>query len=614
MENRFGIKDFFLFLLLTALIVLLFLQMKQYDRQWEVVQETRDKLREQTSDLSRIRRLLERGVVATTNPAGGGASAMADVDVRTRMAQEKPDYAEGDALIDIFTVIPDKLTPLVSTDLYSYTVQGYVLDTLLERDPISLKWMPRLASSWKISDDGLTIEYTLRRGVTFSDGEPLTADDVVFTMDWTMDEKIEAPRTRVYFDKLAKCEKTGENSVRFVFKEPYFKALEQSALVQVMSKKFYSRFTPKEFNESTGLLIGSGPYRLPDPTSWRPEPGRPIELVRNERYWGEPPAFNRLIWKVIELPPSRLTEFRNAGADLYADPTPEQFEEMKKDGDLAKRTQFFNVDALAGGYRYIGWNQSRDGKPTRFADPRVRQALTMLIDRQAVVRDVMKGYAIVNTGPFSHLSPQSDPSIKPWPFDPDAAQKLLAEAGYTKRGNVLVGPDGKEFRFQLMHGSTSDISKRVATLVKDNLARAGIIVEPFPTEWSIILDRTKQKQFDAVFMGWGGVVEEDPQQIFHSDSIKGVGDNFVSYSSKPLDELIDKARKVVKDEDRMPLWHQVHRILHEDQPYTFMFADQELTVLDNRIKNVQQAKGSADQGLTARTEWYVPAALQKHRN
>jgi peptide/nickel transport system substrate-binding protein len=212
------------------------------------------------------------------------------------------------------------------------------------------------------------------------------------------------------------------------------------------------------------------------------------------------------------------------------------------------------------------------------------------------------------------MSPQSDPSVKPWPFDPDAAQKLLAEAGYTKRRSALVGPDGQEFRFQLMHGTTTDTAKRIATLVKDNLARAGIIVEPFPTEWSIILDRTKQKQFDAVLLGWGGVVEEDPQQIFHSDSIKGVGDNYVSYSSKKLDELIDKARTVVKDEDRMPLWHQVHRILHEDQPYTFLMADQELTVLASRIRNVQPAKGSGDQGLTPRTEWYVPAALQKHRD
>src|ERR687896_2178212 len=101
MENRFGVKDFFLFVLLAALIVLVFLQMRQYDRQWKVVQETNDKLREQTSDLSRIRRLLERGaLVATTNPAGGGAvgAAASDVDVRTRMAQEKPDYAEGAAL------------------------------------------------------------------------------------------------------------------------------------------------------------------------------------------------------------------------------------------------------------------------------------------------------------------------------------------------------------------------------------------------------------------------------------------------------------------------------------------------------------------------------------
>jgi peptide/nickel transport system substrate-binding protein len=612
MENRFGLKDFVLLLLLLGVIVLLFLQMKQYDRQWQVVQETRDKLREQTSDLSRIRRLLERGaVVAATNPS---AAANLDADLGVRKAREAPDYADGDSVVDIFYVIPDKLTPLVSTDLYSYTVQGYVLDTLLERDPVTLKWLPRLATSWKVSDDQLGIDLTLRRGVTFSDGEPLTADDVVFTVNWIKNEQVEAPRTRVYYDKVDRVEKTGDYGVRFVFKEPYFQALETAGLTQVLSKKFYSQFTPKQFNESTGLLIGSGPYQLRDYKNWRPEPGKPIELIANERYWGEPSAFKRLVWKVIELPPSRMTEFRNGGVDLFADPTPEQFDTMKKDGELAKRTQFFDVDALTGGYRYIGWNQVKDGKPTRFADPRVRRAMTMLIDRWAIVRDVMKGYATVNTGPFSHLSPQSDPSIQPWPFDPEGAQRLLAEAGFSRRGNVLVGPDGKDFRFQLMYNSNSDTSKRVVTLVKDSLARAGIIVDAAATEWSIVLQRTKEKQFDAVFMGWGGVVEEDPQQIFHSDSIKGVGDNCISYSNNALDRLIDKARTVVKDEERMPLWHQVHRIIHEDQPYTFMYADHELSAMDKRIRNVSVAKASPDQGLNPRTEWYVPAALQKHKD
>src|SRR5204863_8783209 len=110
-------------------------------------------------------------------------------------------------------------------------------------------------------------------------------------------------------------------------------------------------------------------------------------------------------------------------------------------------------------------------------------------------------------------------------------------------------------------------------------------------------------------MGWGGVIEEDPQQIFHTDSIKGIGDNFVQYSNPKLDEAIDKARKIVKDADRMPVWHEVHRILHEDQPYTFLCADWELIVLDKRFKGAEATNSAINQ----KTEWYVPAAMQKYK-
>jgi peptide/nickel transport system substrate-binding protein len=488
-------------------------------------------------------------------------------------------------------------------------VQAYVLDTLVDRDPVTLKWIPRLAQSWKISDDELTIEFTLRRGVTFSDGEPLTAADVVFTVNLIQNEQVEDPRDRVYLDKLAKVEAVGDYGVRLVFKEPYFKSFETAGTLYVMSKKFYSQFTPKELNESTGLLLGSGPYRMADPKAWRPEPGKPIELVRNERYWGEPPGPNRLLWRVIAEPAVRMTAYRNGETDVYYQPSPEQFDTAKNDPALAARTQLFAMDVVTAGYLYIGWNQKKEGKNTYFADPRVRRAMTMLIDREAIIRDIMHGYATVSTGPFSHLSPASDPSVKPWPYDPQAAQKLLAEAGFSRSGNVLTGPDGKEFRFSILYSSTSATAKRIMTFVQDALARAGIVMEPAASEWSVILQQTKERKYDAVFMGWGGVVEEDPQQIFHSDSMKGVGDNFVQYSNPRLDAIIDKARRTMNEDERVKMWHEVHRIIHEDQPYTFMFADWELDMVDKRIKGVEATKLA----LNSKAEWYVPTAAQRYK-
>jgi len=617
MENRFGIKDFFLFLLIAGLIAVVLLAMVQYDRQWELMRQTNTLLVQQTTDLARIRRLLEQGVSldgATTNPSAR-QSDMAGFEYVVK-AHSQPDYAEGDDVVDTFLATPSKLTPLISSDLASFQVQSAVFDTLATQDARNLKWIPRLARSWKISDDQLTIDFELRRGITFSDGSPLTADDVVFTFDLMRDPQIEDPAQKAYVDKLEKVEKVGDYGVRFVFREPYFKSFETAALTGIMSKAFYSRISATDYNRSTGLLMGSGPYRMLGPESWRPEPGKPVTLVRNERYWGPTPAFNRLIWNVIENPTARTTAFRNGDTDSYGGPTggptPEQYDQMLGDKDLLAHTQHWALDSPTMGFFYIGWNEKegRGGAPTPFADSRVRRAMTMLTDRDAIVRDIMRGYASVISGPFSTLLPQSDPTVKPWPYDPDGATKLLAEAGFSRQGDRLVGPDGRPLQFKLMYNSSSEIRRRIASYVRDAYAKAGILVEPEPAEWSVFLKRIDDRQFQALIGGWAGTLEFDAYQIFHSSQMEGTGDDFIQFKDEALDRAIEKARSTVDDDKRAILWHEVHRILHADEPYTFLFIDQDLEFLTNRIHGVEPTKV----GLNPSEEWYVPLALQKYHD
>src|SRR5947209_4255651 len=156
MENRFRFKDLFLFLLVACLIVLVILQMKQYDRQWEVVQQVRNQVNDQTGDLARIRRMLEQGTYVSSGGAPTTQSSAEEADRRVRKIHSAPDYAPGDDLIDVSNAIPDKVSALVNHDTLSMQVQYYVLDSLVDRDPSTLEWDPRLARSWAISDDGLT--------------------------------------------------------------------------------------------------------------------------------------------------------------------------------------------------------------------------------------------------------------------------------------------------------------------------------------------------------------------------------------------------------------------------------------------------------------------------
>lgn len=651
MENRFGIKDFFLFLLLAGLIAVVIVAMFQFDRQYEQILAIKQQNSELTRDIVSIKRQLAQGVVGLAPGAGPGAAPEAlEVFEPLVAAEEKPDFARGDWLVDNFGTKVGKLTPLVSTDVYQAWVEARVMEPLATRDIQTLEWIPVLAESWEVTDNSkqwneyvqpwrdqgmtpdqisqrikgdekapvaLEITFRLRRGVSFSDGAPFTADDVVFTFDLARHPDVNAPRVRAYLEKLRSVEAKGSHEVVFKFNEPYFLNFETAASSSILSKAFYSRFKPQEINDRTGLLIGTGAYKLEDPENW--SPGKPVELVRNDRYWGLPGTFNRLIWREIEDESAEMVMFGNGELDILGC-TPEQYEKLLKDERILKMSQNMKYSSPLNGYSYIGWNQRRgsgaDATKTAFADERVRQAMTLLIDRERIAREVFLGYATVASGPFSPGGPQAAPDLKPLPYDEQLAKSLLKQAGYadTNGDGVIDGPNGRPFRFKLSYPSGSATYQRVVLFLKDSFARAGITMEPDPLDFPVLLDKIKRGDFDACTLGWGGVIESDPYQIFHSSQIKDQGDNRTHYVNRELDALIETARMTIDDEARMKLWHDVHRILHKDQPYTFLFNSPSLVFINGRIQNVEPSKVGLNyvRLYPNPIPWFVPEAQQKY--
>ena len=209
MENRFGLKDLIVVVLMVVVICLVVLAMMQYDRQWKLVQALQDQGKQQTTLLASISRTLDNmsanGIAmsreATTQSAAGSAGPDAYF-APLKEAMAKPDYARGDFLIDnMQTKIAGILTPYISQDLYAQWIQARMFDFLVTQDPNTFDYVPALARSFQVSEDGLTFTFQLRRGVRFSDGEPMIADDVVFSYELMMNPKIKAPRTRSYFEK-----------------------------------------------------------------------------------------------------------------------------------------------------------------------------------------------------------------------------------------------------------------------------------------------------------------------------------------------------------------------------------------------------------------------------
>jgi len=628
MERRFTVKDFSNFIFLSLLAVMILLTMYMVDRQWSkmaqmerVMQEQADNVRELRTLVRSVDKRLQNGNVNVAAVSDGKAANQTTVgdDIpeafrRAKIAVDQPDFQEGDWHVQAFGLNLKTMTPLVSSDVYASNVQSYVMESLLMRDPDTLEWVGMIASSWDVSDDGLKLTFTLRKDVVFSDGQPLTSDDVVFTFDFIMNETIAAPRARAYFEKMKSVTALDKYTVTFEFKEPYFNALSLAGGMSIMARHFYEPYLkePETFNQSKGLLLGSGPYRLQDPKGWTPDQGM-VELERNPRYWGPIlPAFDRLLWKVIENDSARLTTFRNGEIDIYG-ARPREYKTLLDDAELSARTQHFEYMSPTAGYSYIGWNQGSVEKPSRFADKRVRQAMTYLTDRERIIDEIMLGYGEVAISPFSPRSHQHNKALSARDYNPEKAKALLKEVGYEDRNGdgVLEDANGEPFEFGLVYFQGNEDTKRIVLFLKDLYAGAGVLLHPKPTEWSVMLDLLDKRNFDAITLGWSSGVETDIFQMFHGSQTENGGDNFVGNRNSTLDKLIDEARATVDETTRMPLWQQTEAIMHDDQPYTFLMRRKTMAFIDKRIHNIAQTKLGLNAGFVP-VEWYVPLEMQKY--
>jgi peptide/nickel transport system substrate-binding protein len=451
-----------------------------------------------------------------------------------------------------------------------------VLQALAAYDPATLQLRGVLADAWQYDPAGLWLRVHIDPRARFSDGEPVKAEDVRWTFhDYIMNRQIEAERDRSIIDPIKKVTVLSDRAVEFEFNEPFYSNVDLALTMFILPKHFYGRFEPAEINKSTGLLMGSGPYKLEnlDPNhQWvKPEP---VVLVRNEQYWGGwKPPLARLRFKAIDNSLARLTEYKNGLADMVTPSSP-QFVSSLEDSSWEKENRNLKWVNMRSGRAGIIWNcDQRNGVATPFGDKRVRQAMTLLLDREKMIRDIWKGVGQVCKGFANPGTLGDDPDRKPWPYDPPRGLALLKEAGWEDRNGdrVLEDKDGREFTFELTVFGADEITEKLAAFVKDAYAAAGIRVTVRRMDWAVGDPVRQQRDFDAMIMGWGAnAPESDPKQIFHSASIANQGDNFAQWSSPEADRAIDQARRELDPEKRARLWRQFEAVLHDEQPYTWI--------------------------------------------
>jgi peptide/nickel transport system substrate-binding protein len=583
MNGRSGVFKFFLFLFLGVIVLFQVLSMIQSDRLYKRLNGLVDRL---------------ESSAASTSVRTEGKST----ENKSSVFEPYPGV-DGDWLVFNELGEPRTLNLLtVESSIGSYDIcQRNVIESLFyyDLDYDGVKLEPVLAESMEISKDGLEITVKLRKDIWFSDGVPVTADDVLFSYEVIMNPGIDAADIRNYYENVKQVVKIDDQTVKFILKEFYWKTIEGIGLFYVLPKHIYNFSDPKQFNNRRSDPVGSGPYVF---EKW--DVGQQIVLRRNDNYWGKRPRINRLVFKFITNSSASLQALRSHDIDMF-EPSSEQFFELSKDEPFKKEFYTLSYWDSSLGYTYIGWNEAR----AFFKDRRVRLAMTCAVNRPAITQYIQKGFGEIVTGTFYINGKQNDPNIKPWPYDLEKAKKLLDETGWIDHdGDGIRDKDGVPFRFKLLYPSGSDTTEHIVKMVKDDAARIGIDVIADPIEWSIFLERVNNSDFDAYCGSWGGTIESDPYQLFHSSQIQNRGNNRVGFSNAQADALIEQARRTVDEDKRYALYHQFDRILHEEQPYTFLVTRPRFVLIDKRFENVKVHKLGIDP-----LEWYVPKDKQRYK-
>lgn len=505
---------------------------------------------------------------------------------------------------------PKGFNPIIenAAELSDY-IKHYVASPIADRnrwtDPNT--WYGQTACRVEVTDDYKEYTIYLRKGIKWhkpsgvdlknprykwlDQEHELTADDYVFTYEMIMNPQVANGNQKVYFQDIDYVKAVDKYTLVVRWKRKLFHSLEVTLWEDfTVIPKFifgYSEDGKPIPKETLGLrlnqhwynnkgFVGFGPYRMAEY-----KPGSHITLERNEDFFGEKPAIKKIVYPIYTDRTVGLLKIKSGELNFVV-LRPGQYREeildwqSKPKQTWPKNDPFLNGDIQCQpepmlGYYYIGWNAD---KPL-FKDKRVRRAMTYAFNRQEIIDKVFVGLGKIVTGNIMPWTGDADPTIKPYPFDLEQSKKLLAEAGWTDTdGDGLVDKvvEGKRTPFEftlLIYGSSPEYNS-LANIFKEDLLKVGVKMSISSVEWSLMQKRMDERNFDAFTGAWAMSWESDPYQIWHSSQADAPkGSNKVGFRNEEADKLIEQLRVTFDRGKRREMLRAFHRIVHEEQPYSF---------------------------------------------
>jgi len=452
---------------------------------------------------------------------------------------------------------------------------------------------PRLAESYEWSEDHLVLTFTLRRDAVWSDGVPITAEDVRWT--WEAQTNPEVAWDSVAMkESISRVEVLDPHKVAFHFTHSYPGQMVHATEGGILPKHAWSKLPFSQWRKGgqwfVDNLVVSGPFTL---ESWKPQ--EEIVLKRNESYYEEGvPYVDRAVLRIIPDMASQLTQLRSGALDYVRQVPAESVKELE--GDSATKL----VTYWPPQFGTVIWNL----RNPLFKDGRVRRALALALDRQTIVDTIWQGQAKSADSPIISTVWGHDPDLEPLGFDPATAKALLAEEGWADTdGDGLLDKEGQTFTFEILANAGNQERIDAAVMVQDQLQRIGVQAQPITLEWNTVDEKMTSGQFEAVIMGLGLETTLDVSAYFATDAIDSQL-NFGAYSNPEVDMILDNIRAQLNLEEAIPYFHRLQRILRDEQPQTLLWESKRLVGLSQRVQGANPNPIGTLDGL--RYWWLFP--------
>ena len=458
---------------------------------------------------------------------------------------------------------PARLNPLIATDSASSSVSGFLFNALVKYDESGQNIIGDLAESYRFITPTL-IEFKLRHGVAWHDGKPFSAHDVAFTYELIRSPKVISPYASD-FRVIKSVKVVDDYTLQVAYEKPYFKALE-IWMMGIVPRHILGKEDDVMGSRFNKAPVGTGPYILK-----KLEFSKQIVLEANPRYFERRPKIDRIIFHVIADPMTRFLMLKSNQIDVSS------LEPMQYERQLDKtfHERFKTLEMPSHSYTYLGFNL----RLKKFSDPRVREALSLAVDRRSLIDLLFLGHGKVCTGPFLPGSRGFDDTVKAPGRNLARARALLKEAGYDEK-NPLT--------FEIATSNSNMIRPYAAEIMQRQFAEAGVKVTLRVMEWQAFLNTViSPRKFDAVLLGWALSITPDPYALWHSQSDVPGGFNIVGYHSAATDRLIEEMERSTDPEKIAALQRRIFARIAGDNPYLFLVIPNDISVYSRSIRGIK---------------------------